>query len=218
MKKISDLKIGLIGAGGRLGKEIAALHKPAVFFTRESPAYAHSEVDVYIDVSAPEALAHNIGVALSAKKPLVVGTTGHATLSLLLEAAHKIPIFYSPNFSLGLALMRKFSAELARKFHRDAHIDLIETHHSQKKDSPSGSALLLAKAVEEHHPATVNIHSIRSGHIAGQHTLFFNTTEEKLTISHEAHSRTAFAKGALTAAFFLKDKPVGLYGMDELLA
>ena len=212
------LKIGLIGGGGRLGKEIAALHKPEIFFTRESPAYSHPQVEVYIDVSMNHALEHNLKVALEAKKPIVVGTTGHATLSLLIEASQHIPVFYTPNFSLGLALMRKLSAELARKFHREAHIDLVEMHHSEKKDAPSGSALLLAKTVEQHHPATVNIHSVRSGQIPGQHTLFFNTREEKLTLSHEAHSRAAFATGALAAALFLKNKPPGLYGMDELLA
>lgn len=212
------LKIGLIGGKGLLGKEIAALYEPKLLFTKESPAYPHPEIDIYIDVSVKDALEHNLKAALDTKKPIVIGTTGHTTLCSLIDASQQIPIFYTPNFSLGLALMRKLSIELACKFHREAHIDLIEIHHSEKKDAPSGSALLLAKAVEQHHPATVNIHSIRSGKIPGKHTLCFNTAEEKLTLSHEAHSRTAFAKGALAAAFFLKNKPPGLYGMDELLS
>lgn len=218
MKKETNLKIGLIGAGGRLGKEIAALYKPTLSFTRDFPARPDPTIDLYLDVSDKDALSHNLSVALSLKKPLVVGTTGHLNLSSLLEASQEIPIFYAPNFSLGLALMKKLSVELAKKFHREAHIDLIETHHTQKKDAPSGSALLLAKAVEQNHSSKVNIHSIRSGQTVGEHTLFFNSAEEKLTLSHEAHGRISFAKGALAAAFFLASKPPGLYGMDELLA
>jgi len=217
MKKTPNLKIGLIGASGRLGKEIAALHTPHACFTRTSPAYPDPQIDLYIDVSDNKALSNNIDVALKAKKPLVIGTTGHTDFSIITEAACQIPIFYTPNFSLGLALMKKVSRELAKKFHKEAQIDLIEMHHKHKKDAPSGSALLLAKIVEENHPSPVNIHPIRSGEIVGRHTLFFNTAEENITVSHEAYNRTAFAKGAVAAAFFLASKPPGLYGMDELL-
>jgi 4-hydroxy-tetrahydrodipicolinate reductase len=211
------LKVGLIGAEGRLGKEIAALHPPSALFTRTTPASLHPEVDLYLDVSNKEALEHNLSVAIAAQKPIVIGTTGHQDLSQMLEASTKIPVFYTPNFSLGMALMKKISAELARKFYREADIDLLETHHTQKKDTPSGSALLLAQTIRENHPSPVRIHSLRSGQIPGQHTLFFNTAEEKLTLSHEVHHRAVFARGALEAAFFLAKQPPGFYGMDELL-
>jgi 4-hydroxy-tetrahydrodipicolinate reductase len=218
MKKTVPLNLALIGASGRLGQEIAALCPPKALFTRAFPARSDPAVDLYIDVSTKEALTHNLSIALQSKKPIVVGTTGHSDLSPLLEAARCIPIFYTPNFSLGMALMKKLGLLLASQFDDAADIDLIEAHHNQKKDAPSGSALLLARSIEERHGSCVRIHSLRSGHIVGAHTLLFNTPEEKLTLSHEAHSRRAFAKGALKAALFLLAQPPGLYGMDELLA
>lgn len=212
-----DLKIGLIGAQGRLGQEIAALYPPSACFTKEFPAYPDSNLDLYLDVSDKTALAHNLSTAIKAQKPIVIGTTGHENLASLIEASRHIPIFYTPNFSLGFALLKKLTLELARQFPAEAHIDLIETHHSQKKDAPSGTALLLAKTIEQNHPSPVKIHSIRSGQTIGQHTLFFNSAEEKITLSHEAHHRNAFAKGALAAALFLSQQPPGLYGMEELV-
>lgn len=199
------IKIGLIGAQGRFGKIIAELH-PVLPITRSTPRN-QIDCDILIDVSSPEALAEN----LSAKKPIVIGTTGHTTFTLIESASKIFPIFYSPNFSLGIALMRKFTAELAHRFPSD--IDLIETHHLEKKDSPSGTALLLAKAAPN-----AKIHSIRSGKVIGEHTLIFNNSEEKLTLSHEVHSRQAFARGAIAAAHFLVGKPPGLYSMDNLFS
>jgi 4-hydroxy-tetrahydrodipicolinate reductase len=214
MKETCNLKIGLIGANGRLGQEILVLCDSPVLFTRESPCREDPEIDVYIDVSSKEALSHNLSIALLSKKPIVIGTTGHENLSKIIEASHQIPIFYTPNFSLGLALMRKLASELSLKFHQDAQIDLIETHHNKKKDAPSGSALLLAQSI---HPKPVQIHSIRSGQVTGSHIIFFNHPEENITISHEAHNRVPFAKGALQAAAFLKESPPGFYGMDQLI-
>lgn len=199
------IKIGLIGAQGRLGRAIAALQSVAAV-TRTTSRHG-LDCDLLIDVSSHEALSEN----LSARKPMVIGTTGHSDFSLIEEAAKHLPIFYSPNFSLGVALMRKWALEISRKFPAD--IDLIETHHTQKKDSPSGTALYLAQGLPD-----VQIHSIRSGKIIGEHTLIFNNGSERLTLSHETHSRDAYARGALAAARFLIGKPPGLYTMDHLLA
>lgn len=197
------IKIGLIGPHGRLGKAIAALEE-VIPITRTTPR-KNLNCDVLIDVSSPLSLLEN----LSAMKPIVIGTTGHSDFSIIEQAAKTLPIFYAPNFSLGIALMRKVAAEIATRFPSD--IDLIETHHTQKKDAPSGTALLLSKIA----PNT-RIHSIRSGKIIGEHTLLFNTAEERITLSHETHSRDAYARGALAAAHFLAHKPPGLYGMDNL--
>ena len=144
---------------------------------------------------------------------MVIGTTG-IDVAELKTASKSIPIFYAPNFSLGMALLKRAAAEIARSFPSEAHIDLIETHHAGKKDAPSGSALSLAAAVDRE----VKIHSLRSGGIIGEHSLQFNTAEERIEIFHQVHTRDAFAKGALEAALFLMGKPAGLYGMDELLA
>ena len=216
MKETQSLNFGLIGANGRLGREIASLSKPYASFTRQFPAHPDPQIDIYIDVSNKDALKHNLSVAIEARKGIVIGTTGHEDLSLILEASQKIPIFYTPNFSLGFALMKKLSRELAQSFPENIDIDLIEIHHNQKKDAPSGSALSLAKAVEQVHPSPVRIHSIRSGQTIGEHTLSLNLGEEKITFSHQVHNRKAFAKGALRAAMFLQSKPPNLYSMDDL--
>lgn len=199
------IKIGLIGPNGRFGQAIAALY-PILPITRSTPRHP-IDCDVLIDVSSPSALLDN----LKAEKPLVIGTTGHADLTLIEEAARRLPIFFAPNFSVGMALLRKLSLEIARHFPSD--IDLIEMHHAEKKDTPSGSALLLAQSLPN-----ARIHSIRSGTIVGEHTLHFNTAEERLTLTHQAHTRTVFARGALAAAHFLIGKPPGLYTMDNLFS
>ncbi len=204
-QSFTNPKIGLIGANGRFGKTIAAL-KPIIPITRDTPR-DNLDCDVLIDVSSPHALEEN----LSAHKPIVIGTTGHPNLSAIEKAAKYLPIFYAPNFSIGIALMNKLAAEIVRCFPSD--IDLIETHHSEKKDSPSGTALYLLKTL-----SNARIHSIRSGKIIGEHTLIFNNAEERITLSHEAHSRDAFARGALAAAHFLLGKPPGLYSMDNLFS
>ena len=205
-----EIKIGLIGAGGRMGKAIAALQTPFMEFGKSTPI--SNECDLFIDVSLPDALLLNLPLI---EKPIVIGMTGltEKHFKLIEEKARTIPIFYSPNFSLGMALMRKAAGEIAKKFHDDAYIDLIETHHAEKRDAPSGAALALAKEIGK----PVNIHSIRSGKIVAEHTLMFNTAEERITISHQAHNRSVFARGALQAARYLMTKPPGLYGMDNLI-
>lgn len=217
------LRIALIGASGRFGQAIAqlALQNPAFRIAaaigRKTDRSSLS-CDILIDASSAEALSENLQTALSLGKPIIVGTTGISDFTPLQKAAREIPVFYAPNFSLGMALMNKLAREAAARFHPDAQIDLIETHHTRKKDAPSGAALLLSKTVQEASRNPVKIHSLRSGNVVGEHTLLFNTAEERLSITHEAHSREAFARGALAAALFLVRQPPGLYGMDNLLA
>ncbi len=219
----NPLRIALIGASGRLGQAIAGLALQSPGFSLSAAIGRNSDrsslsCDLLIDASSADALSENLQTALSLQKPIVVGTTGIADFTPLEKAALQIPVFYAPNFSLGMALMNKLAREIAAKFHSDAHIDLIETHHTRKKDAPSGAALLLSKTVQEASRSPVKIHSLRSGSVVGEHTLLFNTAEERLSITHEAHSREAFARGALAAARFLVRQPPGLYGMDNLLA
>lgn len=197
------IKIGLIGAEGRMGKAISSLHA-VIPISRKTPRIP-LDCDILIDFSSHEALQEN----LSARKPIVIGTTGHLDFAPIHEAARYLPIFYAPNFSLGAALLNKLANLAAHHFPSD--VDLIETHHTQKKDAPSGTALHLVKNIPHAH-----IHSIRSGKIIGEHTLIFNTAEERITLSHQVHTRDAFARGALAAARFLINKPPGLYTMDNL--
>lgn len=236
------MRLGIFGATGRLGKAIgsAALEDP--FFTitaalgRASLGTDYGTFlglsplglaiskspplplpDLFIDVSLSEGLSER----LNTLRPMVIGTTGLSKqdFSLLQEASRSIPIFYAANFSLGMALLKKMAAELASLFPSEADIDILETHRAGKKDAPSGSALHLAQTIKlARGEKTVAIHSLRSGEIIGEHTLQFNHAEERLTLSHQVHSRKAFAKGALAAAQFLINQPPGLYGMDQLLA
>ncbi len=198
-----DIKIGLIGANGRMGRAISALH-PTTPIYRDTPRNS-LDCDVLIDVSSSQSLLEN----LSANKPIVIGTTGHADFAPIHAAAKHLPIFYASNFSLGAAILKKLSTFTAAHFASD--IDLIEMHHTNKKDAPSGTALHLLN-----HLPNARVHSLRSGQTIGEHTLIFNNAEEKITLSHQVHSRDAFAKGALAAARFLVNKPPGLYSMDNL--
>jgi 4-hydroxy-tetrahydrodipicolinate reductase len=220
----NPLRIGLMGANGRLGRSIAALalKDPSVQITAtvtrtsQTPPFP---CDLWIDVSSPSALPQNIKIALSTQKPIVIGTTGlsPSDFDLIDNAAQQIPIFYSPNFSLGMALLDRLAEELARKFHSSARIDLVETHSHLKKDAPSGSALMLAKTIEEVRNEPIQIRSIRSEQTTFEHSLSFDAFEERLTLSHQAYNRDVFARGALLAALYLKNQPPGLYTMRHLL-
>ncbi|MDE3045872.1 MAG: 4-hydroxy-tetrahydrodipicolinate reductase [Verrucomicrobiota bacterium] len=245
----NKISLGIIGASGRLGRSIAALalQDPLLriggVFTRPSSHWLHHDLgeilgisptgitlsadlytplDLYIDASLPKALPDNLQAAIRTKRPLVVGTTGLSPEDrvLLEETAQHIPLFYAANFSLGMALLHKLTRETARLFHPQADIDLIETHHAQKKDAPSGSALALAETIQDSHPTgkALHLHSIRSGSLIGEHELRFNSDEEQLILSHRVHTRASFARGALAAARFLIDQPPGLYTMEHLLS
>ena len=239
------MKIALFGATGRLGRAIASLaqsqsdlsiseaiaHPDSAFLGEElgrlagSPGLAipvaplfQNRSDLAIDAGlALHPALPSLEAALAAKLPLVIGITAlkDAHLSRLREAAEQIPIFYSPNFSIGMALLRRLCVEIAKQF-PPCTADLFETHHAQKKDTPSGSALQLACDLKKNGLAPT-IHSIRSGKIIGEHRIVFNSDEERLELSHTAHSRGAFAQGALQAARFLQKQKPGLYGMDDLL-
>ncbi len=187
--------------------------------------------DVLIDFSLPSATVENARVAAKHQKPLVIGTTGHPLeTQLALESlAKQIPLLFSPNFSLGMALCLEMSGFLGRHLKGSCFVDIIETHHTQKKDAPSGTALALAKSLDfgricpgtmveqPRSRDTVAIHSIRSGEVTGEHRIIFECRGERIEIKHEALSREAFAEGALRAAKFLAHCAPGLYTMKDLL-
>ena len=226
-------RTAVFGASGRLGKEIAELMIRDARFVA-GPWIAHPksrfigqtlfnqvvistkdshEADLYIDASIAQGFEERLEIALRRKKPIAIGTTGlnASQKALLSEASRTIPLLYTPNFSLGMALLKTLAQDVARKFYPDAAIDLIEMHHAQKKDAPSGSALLLSDAIRNEGHREIAIHSIRSGTIPGTHEILFNTPEESIRLIHSAYSRAAFAKGALQAAHFLLSQPPGLY-------
>ncbi len=174
------------------------------------------EADVAIDFSAPEALASLVERCVSFSKPLVVGTTGHPPEAnlLLKQAAQKIPVLFSPNYSLGLAVCLEAAHTISSLLGEACDISIVEAHHHTKKDLPSGTALALAKA--SGHPEAP-IHAIRAGDIIGDHTVHFILKGERIELRHTVQSRDAFARGALLGAKFLKLKSPGLYSIKDIL-
>lgn len=165
--------------------------------------------EVALDFTSGEALAHNLEAALTHRVPLVVGTTGlsEAQHTQLIEASKTIPLLYSPNFSLGIALCLQVGNWL-RQHAAAAHVQILDEHHVHKKDQPSGTARALADSLGTPHTA---IRSIREGETIGTHTLTLTWDQERLHIQHEALSRDLFARGALETARALCTQPPGLY-------
>lgn len=190
--------------------------------------------DIVIDFSFHTATAAAVDYAVTHDLPLVVGTTGHTEdeRAHILKAAEKIPVFYTGNMSLGIAVLCKLVKDAARYF-PDADIEIMEIHHNRKADAPSGTALMLAKAagadrsdaeikcgragVGRRQKRDIGISSIRLGNTVGIHEVMISTGTQTLTLKHEAHDRALFAQGGLEAAAFLLGKAPGLYGMDDLV-
>jgi 4-hydroxy-tetrahydrodipicolinate reductase len=172
--------------------------------------------DVLVDISHKESLKNILSAATKEKKAVVIGTTGYEEKDFLQikEASKIIPIFYSANFSLQVALFKKFLSFIPKKIIDQNDIDIIEMHHKEKKDSPSGTALMLAKTIQSN--TTPSIHSIRSGKIFGEHKVLIQNDDEAITIEHRAFSRKAFASGIITAINFIKQKEIGLFTIEDL--
>jgi len=193
--------------------------------------------DVVIDFSNYAFVGVPLRYCINTKTPIVVATTalGAPELGLLQEATKDTAVFHSSNMSLGVNLLAKMSQVAAPAIEDNFNIEIIEAHHNQKKDAPSGTAVLLADAINEklknrkeyiygRHGredkpslSEIGIHAIRGGSIPGQHTVMFAGPDEVIEITHTVYSRKVFAVGALKAAAFLAGKPPGLYTMDMLL-
>ncbi len=193
------------------------------------------EADIIIDFSHHAATKDLMEYAVDRNLPVIVSTTGHDDneLKIIKDAATKIPVFHSANMSLGVAMLSDFAC-CAATLMPDADIEIVETHHNQKLDAPSGTALMLAndiKCVKEdaefvcgrngqhkREKQEIGIHAIRRGGVIGIHEIIFTNGAETITIKHEAHSRSLFAEGALVAADFLVGKKAGLYNMNSLVS
>ncbi|MDE1976304.1 MAG: 4-hydroxy-tetrahydrodipicolinate reductase [Elusimicrobia bacterium] len=234
------IRLVIHGAGGRMGSRTAALaatdarfelaacvfhrvageSRGARAFLAEDLPKALSGADVLVDFSAAGASVSALEAAALAKKAAVVGTTGFSSVqrAQIQALSKRIPVFLSPNFSRGVAVLGRLAREMARLLPAyDAAI--LETHHKAKKDAPSGTALRLAQALREARPdqAQVPISSQRLGGVVGEHAITFAGPFERIEIVHRADSRALFALGALDAAAWLRRKRPGLYGMDDWL-
>jgi 4-hydroxy-tetrahydrodipicolinate reductase len=228
------ISISVFGAGGRMGRAIAA----AAEGRGDLRLTEAGDADVFVDFSAPEALQDNLECAVAAGKPIVVGTTGLGEdhQRLIDQAAAKVAVIYAPNTSLGIALLRHLVAEAAGHLGRDWDIEIVEMHHRDKRDAPSGTALLLGAAAAkgrggtledlsrfdrmaggEREAGTIGYAVLRGGTVSGEHRVIFAGEGERLELGHRADSRMIFARGALTAALWLAGKAAGRYTMADVL-
>ncbi|HHV32589.1 MAG: 4-hydroxy-tetrahydrodipicolinate reductase [Ruminococcaceae bacterium] len=248
------IRIILSGCNGKMGRVItdcAAQSKDCRIVCgidknqsvqNDYPVYSNpSEItetaDVIIDFSHPALLSSLLDYALSRQVPIVLCTTGYDKdqVKQVEQAAEKIPVFYSRNMSLGVNLLIELSRKAAQVLGKDFDIEIIEQHHNQKVDAPSGTALMIADEIssvregathymydrhsqrKKRDPSEIGIHSVRGGTIVGEHEVIFAGQQEVITLSHSAQSKEIFANGAINAAHFLVKQPAGLYQMSDLL-
>ena len=192
------------------------------------------DADVVIDFSHHTAVSDVLAYARRIHAAAVVGTTGHTSeeKQLIMDAAREIPVFFSGNMSLGIAVLCRLAKQAAACF-PDADIEIVETHHNRKVDAPSGTAHMLFQAIREVRPNAVEhcgragegkrtqdeigVSSLRMGGVVGIHEVHICTGNQRLTLRHEAMSREMLAEGAVDAARFIVGKGAGLYGMENLL-
>ncbi|MDY0028703.1 MAG: 4-hydroxy-tetrahydrodipicolinate reductase [Pseudobdellovibrionaceae bacterium] len=195
--------------------------------------------DLVIDFTAPDASVRHARIAASAKKPLIIGTTGisESQMEEIKDAAKFAPILYTPNSSLGVNIMMQFVKKAAKILGTDYAIEILEAHHGKKVDAPSGTALALGKAAAEGRGVTLSSKAvydrhghtgartkdeigfsvIRGGDIVGEHTVMFLGAGERIELTHKSTDRALFARGALQAARWLINQPAGFYNMNDFL-
>ena len=241
------------GASGKMGNELFSVIKENEEFevvcgvdknedlNGEFPIYSKIEdinekVEVIIDFSVPVATFKILKYAVKNKIPIVIATTGFnkQEIEQIEEFSKEIPIFRSSNMSLDINLMAKIVAEVAKVLN-NTDIEILETHHNRKIDAPSGTAILLANAIndvldekkeynferlqkrEKRSKNEIGFSSIRGGNIVGEHSVKFFGENEELEITHKAYSRKVFAEGALNAAKFIVNQHSGLYNMNNIV-
>ncbi len=196
---------------------------------------AERNVDCIIDFSHHSNTNRLLKFAVANKLPLVLATTGqnNEERNEIVRASSEIPLFFAANYSLGVTLLIMLAKKTAAAF-PNADIEIIEKHHNRKVDAPSGTALAIADAIiSKRENAVINsgrtghskrekneigIHSVRMGNLCGEHEVIVATETQTITLKHEAHSRSIFAEGALTAAEFIVGKPAGMYDMNSIVS
>ncbi len=249
------IRIIIHGCNGKMGQAVASAaaadpdiqvvagidkfpdSKQNPFPTYGSLSQCKETADVIVDFSTPAALADLLAFANERKIAAVIATTGFSQddIKLIEQASRSIPIFRSANMSLGVNVMLELAQKAAFTLGDEFDIEIIEKHHNQKVDSPSGTAYALADAINQtllnsknyiygrhsknqrRSKSEIGIHAVRGGTIPGQHTVLFAGSDEVLEITHTAYSRQIFALGALRACKYIVRKSPGLYGMKDML-
>jgi len=222
------VKIAVSGSKGKMGSRIVELSKDDAglelagsFDIGDKAEDLVAASDCLIEFTSPEATMEHLALCERLGKAMVIGTTGlsDAERQTIQAAAKKIPVVFSPNMSVGVNLLFKMVADAAKVLGSEYHVEIVEAHHTQKKDSPSGTAKEIARIVKElKGDGHVPIESIREDDIVGEHTIMFNSDVDTIEITHSAKTRDIFAKGALKAAKWLAGKSSGLYSMKDVLA
>lgn len=255
----APLCVGVIGASGRMGtmllEQILAssdFRLTGAVVDPQSPligqvvgdttftadiATGMASCDVVIDFSLPDVTASVLQAVQSIGKPLVCGVTGldAQTKAQMSQVAQTIPVFYASNMSVGIAVMRKAIFQMASAL-KETDAEILDLHHAQKRDAPSGTALALGQTIaaargwsedtfrfnrsadsKPRAQQQIGFASLRGGTSCGTHTVFFLGDDETLSVTHEATSRRIFASGALRAAKWIVGQTPGLYSMDDLL-
>ena len=199
-----------------------------------------AEFDCLIDFTTPDSSMANLEYCEANNKILVIGTTGFSSQQqkIIAAAANEIPIVMAPNMSIAVNLCFKLLKQAAQVLGEEADVEIIETHHRNKLDSPSGTALRMGEVIAQtlgrelqecavyrregvgkpRQAGTIGFASVRAGDVVGDHSVLFATRGERLEISHKASDRSIYAKGALRAAIWLADQQAGLYDMQDVLA
>lgn len=247
------LKIMLSGVSGAMGQVLQQIIADdadcevvagfdAKDYSADFPVYqdlanVDKVADVIIDFSHFSAFDSIFTYARRTKTPIVIATTGLSkeNLKTIKEASAEFPVFKTANMSLGINVLAKALKDVAASLEAGFDIEIIEKHHNKKVDAPSGTALLLADAVNEgltqkkdytfgrhglnckRQPSELGIHAIRGGTIPGEHTVIFAGNDEIIEFKHTALSKKVFANGAVTAAKFLAKQSAGLYNMNDIL-
>ena len=194
------------------------------------------KADVIIDFSNPSLLPNMLDYAVKTGTGVVLATTGltDEQIKTVEDAGKSVPVFFSYNMSIGVSLLCELSKVAAKVLGNGFDVEIVEAHHNQKLDAPSGTAIMLGNAIKEEmpdayfeydrhskrekrHTNEIGIHSVRGGTIVGEHEVIFAGNDEIVKLSHSARSRAIFANGAVNAAVFLKNKTVGVYSMTDLV-
>lgn len=196
------------------------------------------DADVVIDFSHPSALTNILSYCKKRHLPVILATTGFTNEQKkeFTDASEEIPVFFSANMSLGINLLIALAKKATKLLEGNFDIEIVERHHNQKIDAPSGTALAIADAIDEtlSFPAEyvydrhavrrkrkkteIGLHAVRGGTIVGDHEIIFAGTDEVIELKHSAHSKEVFAVGAIKAAKFMADKPAGMYDMNDLIS
>ena len=246
--------IVICGANGKMGKTIYSCiqerddckvvagidiytEQYADFPIVDAPDKLPVKADVIIDFSNPASLNALLDYCLSTGTPVVLASTGYndEQINQIKNAAQQIPVFFTFNMSLGINLLVQLAKKAASVLGDQFDIEIVEKHHNQKLDAPSGTAIMIANAINEtldnskhyvydrhsrrqkREKSEIGMHAIRGGTIVGEHDIIFAGHDEVITLSHSAASKTVFAEGSINAAVFLKDQSAGLYNMSALV-